>query len=320
MYISNLKKYFFTTCLLAAGALSGCLKDQGQEDGDYGSLNGNTAGKKFISIPLGRNKVNVVGVEAKVGFQDINLFQFSYDYQSPAESELSVTVVKDDALVTAADPTLVMLPAAAIQIVNLTTKIPAGNFVSDKFMVKLNTDLLDPTKKYGIAFKISNAPAGVQLSSNLNHVVFAFTIKNKYDGIYQARVRNDHPADRDPTWLRTAYTYAYDIHLVTTGPNTVKMYNTAFAAGFHPLFTTGTSGYGQTEPTFTFDLASNKLLNVVNSFSPVTNGRAFVMNTAVTDSRYDPVAKKVYIAILMNQTGFLPTPLYDTLTFLKARP
>lgn len=319
MYISNIKKSFFATVLVVAGALSGCLKDDGYEAGEYGSITGNTTGKKFISIPLARNKVNVVGVEAKAGFQDLNLFQFSYDYQSPAESEMSVTVVKDDALVTAADPTLVLIPAAAIQIVNLTTKIPAGAVISDKFMVKLNTDLLDPTKKYGIGFKISQAPEGVQLSSNLNQVVFAFTIKNKYDGIYQARVRNDHPADRDPTWLRTAYTYAYDIHLVTTGPNTVKMFNTAFNAGFHPLFTTGTSGYGQTEATFTFD-ASDKLVAVANTFTPVTNGRAFEMNTAVTNSRYDPATKKLYAAIIMTQTGFQPTPIYDTLTFLKARP
>jgi len=319
MYINNVKKFFFATLFVAAGSLTGCLKDDGYDAGEYGAVTGNTTGNKFISIPLGRNAVNVLGVEAKAGFQDINLFQFSYDYQSPAESEISVTVVQDNSLVTAADPTLLLVPAAAIQIVNLTTKIPAGKVVSDVFMVKLNTDLLDPTKKYGIAFKINDAPEGIQLSSNLNKVVFAFTIKNKYDGVYQARCRNDHPADRDPTWLRTAYTYAYDIHLVTTGPNTVKMFNTAFNAGFHPLFTTGTSGYGQTEPTFTFD-AAGKLVGVVNSFSPVTNGRAFEMNTAVTDSRYDAATKKVYAAIIMTQTGFQPTPLYDTLTFLKARP
>jgi hypothetical protein len=258
-------------------------------------------------------------VEAKAGFQDINLFQFAYDYQSPAESEMSITVQKDDALVTAADPTLILIPAAAIQIVNLTTKIQAGKVVSDKFMVKLNTDLLDPTKKYGIGFKITDIPSGIQLSSNLNSVVFAFTIKNKYDGIYQIRCHMMHPPDRSPDWVRTPFTYGYDIHLITTGPNSVKFFNTAFGAGFHPLQTPGASGFGQTEPSLTFD-AAGKLISVSNTFSPVTNGRAFEINTAVTTSKYDAASKKVFAAFIMTQTGFQPMPIFDTLTFLKTRP
>jgi hypothetical protein len=313
----NVKKFFFATLLVAAGSLTGCLKDDAFEAGEYGSITGNTTGKKFISIPLARNKVNVLGVEAKAGFQDINLFQFAYDYQSPAESEMSITVQKDDALVTAADPTLILIPAAAIQIVNLTTKIQAGKVVSDKFMVKLNTDLLDPTKKYGIGFKITDIPAGIQLSSNLNSVVFAFTIKNKYDGIYQIRCHMMHPPDRSPDWVRTPFTYGYDIHLITTGPNSVKMFNTAFNAGFHPLQVPGASGFGNTEANFVFN-ASNQLTEVFNGFTGVT--RSFVINPAVTTSKYDPATKKVFAAFIMNQTGFQPMPIFDTLTFLKTRP
>jgi hypothetical protein len=177
--------------------------------------------------------------------------------------------------------------------------------------------LLDPTKKYGIGFKITDIPAGIQMSSNLNSVVFAFTIKNKYDGIYQARCHMLHPPDRSPDWVRTPFTYGFDIHLITTGPNSVKMFNTAFNAGFHPLQVPGASGFGNTEANFVFD-ASNKLTQVFNGITGVT--RSFEINTAVTTSKYDPATKKVFAAFIMNQTGFQPIPIFDTLTFLKARP
>ena len=302
--------------LMLVVSLSGCLKDQGYEDGEYGTITNRTTGKKFISIPLAANKPNVVGVEAKVGFQDINLFKFSYDYQSPADADIPVTVAQDNALVTALDPTIVLLPANAYQIVNLTTTIKAGQVISDPFVVRLNTELLDPTKKYGIAFRITDVPAGVQKSTNLNEAIFAFTIKNKYDGIYSFRCRMDHPADRDPAWNRGVWSYPYDIHLVTTGPNSVKMFNTAFAAGFHPLVTTGVSGFGSTEPNFVFD-ASDRL---IDCFNGVAGARTFKLNPAVTNSRYDPATKTLYAAIMMGQTGFADIPIFDTLVFIKPRP
>ena len=83
--------------------------------------------------------------------------------------------------------------------------------------------------------------------------------------------------------------------------------------------TPGVSGFGATKPAHTFD-ASDKLTNTVNAVPNPSNGRAFVNNPAVTDSRYDPATKTVYAAFIMTQPGFLDIPIFDTLKFVRARP
>jgi len=130
----------------------------------------------------------------------------------------------------------------------------------------------------------------------------------------------DMASDRSADWVRTPYTYGYDIHLVTTGPNSVEWVNTAFGTeGYHPLLTPAPSGFGATRPAHTFD-ANDKIINTVNAYPNPANGRAFIVNPAVTDSRYDPATKTVYAAFIMTQPGFQNMPLFDTLTFIKARP
>jgi hypothetical protein len=314
----NITKFWSLVLLGAVVSLSSCLKDKGYEDGEYGTITGRTTGNKFISIPRAANKPNIVGVEAKAGFQDINLFSFSYDYEKPAETAISVTVAVNNALVTSLNQGLELLPAAAYQIVNLTTAFKVGQVISDPFVIKLNTNSLDPTKKYGLGFSITTVTDGVKQSTNLNDVVFAFTIKNKYDGIYAFRARHDHPADRSAAWNRGTYAYPYDIYLETTGANSVKMYNDAFGAGFHPLVTTGVSGYGGTELNIEFD-GTDKISRVFNT-PGASATRDFILNPAITDSRYATASKTVFAAILLTQTGFINTPIYDTMVFVKARP
>jgi hypothetical protein len=312
--ISN--NYFSILFLTAIVTLSGCLKSS--DKSSFGSITGNTTGKQFISIPKAASSPNILGVEAKNGFQPLSLFSFSYDNASPASSEITVTVAVNNSLVT--DPTLVLLPTAAYNVPSLATKIEVGKFISAPLLVNLNTDLLDPTKKYAVGFTITTVTGGISVSSNLNNVVYAFTIKNKYDGIYSFRGRLDHPADRSADWLRTPFSYdPYQIHLITTGPRTVKFLNTAYNSGFHPLATPGISGFGSTEPSLEFD-ANDNLISVTNTFPNPSNGRGFKINTNVTGSKYVPASKKVYAAFFMTQPGFIDMPIYDTLTFVKVRP
>ncbi len=315
----TIKKALKTQLLLGSALmmLAGCLKDKGYEDGDYGTITNKTEGDKFISIPIASRNPNVVGIESKAGKQPVELFTLSYDYKSPAETDLAVTVAVNNSLIT--DPTVKILPPSEYDIPSLTHTIKAGQVISDPFMANINTGNLDPNFKYGIAFSITNVPSGIEIPSNLKNVILLFTIKNKYDGIYSFRGRHDMASDRSSAWLRTPYDYPYEIHLITAGPNTVRFFNTAFNAGFHPLMTPGVSGFGSTEPVFTFD-ANNNIVTVVNGFPNPSNGRAFVINSAVSGSKYNPSNKKVYAAYIMNQPGFEPMPLFDTLTFIKKRP
>jgi hypothetical protein len=309
--------------VLMSMVLSSCLKDNGFEDGEYQLVTGpGTEGSKYVSIPLATRRPNTLGLESKAGFQPVELFKASYDYKDAAETDIAVVMERNDALVTAIDPTVELIPASEIQIPSLTLNIAKGKWISDEFFkIDLNTGTLDPNKKYGIGFSVASVSMpGVAIPSNLKNVVFVFTLKNKYDGIYSARVRMAHPSDRSPDWLRTPYTYPYEIHLVTTGPNSVEWVNTAFGTeGYHPLMTPGVSGFGATRPAHTFD-ANDNLVSTVNAFPNPANGRAFINNPAVTDSRFDPATKTVYAAFIMTQPGFQDMPIFDTLTFLRARP
>ena len=311
LFLNN--KYLYFTLALGI-ILSSCLKDKGFDNGEYGTVNSNTEGQRWISIPLAANAVNNVGVESKDGFQSISLFPVSFDFKDPAASDITATVRLNNALIT--DPGITLLPTNAYTLASNTLTVKAGQRISDPLPISINTSMLDPTKRYGIAFTLESvSPSDIMIPTNLRNAVFAFTIKNRFDGIYTLRFRMEPGSDRAASWAGP-YTYAYDQHLVTTGPNTVKLYNTAFGAGFHPLMTPGASGFGSTEPEFTFD-ADNKLVGVRN----LTAGtRTFRLNPAVTDSRFDPATKTIYAAIIMDQTGFEPLPIYDTFRFVRPRP
>jgi len=310
--------------IITSFLFSSCLKDKGVEDGEYQLVSGpGTEGSEYVSIPLASKRPNTLGLESKTGFQTVDLFKASYDYKDVAGSDITVVMERNDALVTATDPTVELIPASVVQVPSLNLVIPAGKRVSDDFFkIDLNTGTLDPNKKYGIGFTLTSvSKPGVAIPANLKNVVFVFSLKNKYDGIYSARIRMDHPSDRSADWLRTPYTYPYEIYLVTTGPNSVEWVNTAFGTeGYHPLMTPGVSGFGATRPGHVFDPATDALISTSNVFPNPANGRAFINNPAVTDSRFDPATKTVYAAFMMTQPGFQPMPLFDTLTFLRARP
>ena len=315
---------------MAGFVLTSCLKDEGFEEGRYQSVTDNTEGQEWVSIPYASRPKGVVsvGVESKTGNQTVGLFPISYDYKDPAPQDITATFTLNNNLVTAADPTVTILPENAYTIPALTLTIPAGKRVSEPFPIQMNTSLLDPTKKYGIGFTLSNvSKSGAAIPNNLKNVVFVFTIKNRFDGIYSLRSRMDHPSDRDPAWTRTPFTYSYPIHLITTGPLSVEWLNEAFGTeGYHPLQTPAVSGFGSTRPEFVFD-EDNKLISVANAFPNPSNGRAFSILTGTDpktglpiNNHYDPVEKKVYAAFEMTQPGFAPIAIFDTLTFVRARP
>jgi hypothetical protein len=234
----KMKKNIFNKLLLVYGlalSLTSCLKDKGYEDNLYGSVR-NIEGKEYISIPVAAKNPNTLGLESKAGVQSIELFVASYDYVDPAAADISATLTVNNALVTAADPTVVILPASTYSLPSNKVTIPTGSRVSNKFLLALNTSTLDPTKKYGIGFTVSSvSKEGVQIPANLKDVVYIFSLKNKYDGIYKLNFRMAVAADRSADW-RGPYAYPNDVQLITTGPNSVVMYNTAFATGRQSSF------------------------------------------------------------------------------------
>jgi hypothetical protein len=291
------------------------LKDKGQENGEYGAINSNVEGKEWVSIPLAAKNPNAVGVESKAGFQTVPLFPVSYDYKDPAAQDITVNVAVNNSLLagTGATP----LPTSAYQVPTQTVTVKAGQRVSDPFAISMNTSTLDPSITYGIAFSITGvSKSGVGIPSNMKDVIFLFTIKNKYDGVYSYTAKYDWPSDRDPAWPRTEWTYPYETALETTGPNTVSFYNDAYAGTLIPLMTPGASGLGATAMDITFD-ASDKVVAISN---PAMDSRQRNVTLAPGgNSRYDAATKTLYLELIFTQNGFQPAPFHIKMKYTKPR-
>lgn len=303
--------------MITATVLSSCLKDK---DYDNGSVrgSGNTEGKEWMSIPVAINQPNNLGLESKNGAQPISLFSASYDYVDPASSDINAILVLNNALIAAVDPTLVILPASVYTIPSLSMTVKAGKRISDPFVLNINTSTLDPNKKYAIAFTLTSvSKTGVSIPANLKNVIYAFSIKNKYDAIYTFKGKYDWPGDRPASWLSTPFTYPYDVELRTTGPNSVTFWNQAFDFTFLPLMAPGATGFGATGMNIEFD-ASDKVVSVVNP-APDSRNRNFNLIPG-GNSRYDPALKTVFLEINFTQNGTIPTPMHIQLVYKSKRP
>lgn len=329
MKILLINRTYICLLLVATMSLTSCLKDKGFEDGKYSTVGENTLGGQWVSIPLGSRWLNNVGVESKAGFQAVPLFPVSYDFENTTNEDITVTIAVNNGLIAQRDTlrTTTQLPASSYNVPSTTVVIPAGQRVSAPFAINMNTSTLDPTKKYSIGFSITAvSKSGVSIPENMKDVVFVFTIKNRFDGIYTIRSRMDHPSDRAAEWVRTPFTYGYFIELITTGPLSVEWNNQAYGDGLHPLQVPGASGFGQTRVAFEFS-EDNKLTRVFNAVPNPSNGRAFSILTgtdpktgATINNRFDPATKTVYAAFQMTQPGFAPIPIFDTLLYEKVRP
>jgi hypothetical protein len=209
---------------------------------------------------------------------------------------------------------------------DLAVTIPKG---SRDATVKLTVKPTNLTGgDYAFAFSISSiSDPGFVLSRNYKNIVTVVGVKNRYDGNYKLRIKTVGWAAYDiadgltGTWPSNADKTS--IFMITSGSNSVKFFDTwGFGDYIQVAFTTGlagATGFGATAPKFIFNLETNELTNVVNDAAPDARNRAFRMNPAVTDSRYDPDQKKIFAAYIMSQDGRPDQYIYDTLTYVNSR-
>jgi hypothetical protein len=312
----------FLMVLVGAFSLTACLKDEGYEEGKYGAVR-NTAGQEYVTIPMAAKKAHILTLESKAGPQTIELFPLSYDYVDPAASEFTAKVRLNNALVTAYDPNVVILPTTSYTVPSYDVKFQAGQRISPKFAISINTSLLDPSKVYGLGLSLESvSKPGVQLSSNLNDVLFIFTVKNRFDGEYTMTgtlVDNANSAliAKSPT----------TVYLITEGANTVRVFNAGTAqASFKELFPimngAAESAYGAFMPVFTID-ANDNVTSVVNQYGqPASNTRSAEIDPTGVN-KYDPATKTLRVKWLMYQPSAISgirTRFDFTFTYVKPRP
>jgi hypothetical protein len=306
---------------MAVLGLSSCLKDEGFENGTYG-LSGFTGGE-FVSIGAAGRNPNALALESKAGDQTVELFKVTYDYVDAAKEAIKVTMAKDDAAVTAADPNLVILPTNTFTVVSNDLTIDAGKRVStNTFTIKVNTSTLNPLKAYGVAFTISAiSKASAAAPKNLKTVIYKISLKNKYDGFYEVTGNMTDFVLPVLTGL-----YPHTVNLYTSGPDqndygqTQYNFGAGYPRGEIHLIMNGAnvSGYGTFAPVFKFD-ANDNVISVTNFWGqPSSIGRSARIDPSGIN-KYDAATKTIRVKYWMVQAGNDRTLFDEVFTWKRSR-
>jgi hypothetical protein len=189
--------------LLSGGLLTllsimvvGCLKDEEFEDQQYGLQVPNVNG---VSFPERLKSPLVKGVLPENTSQEVEGPLLSLNVANAPSAPVTIALAIDDALVAAEDSTLELMPAGSYSVNTLNVTVPAGSITSDAIKITIpDATILDPTKKYGIGFKITSADQGYTVAKNLSTMVIAIAIRNIYEGEYHSTGYLYHPsAPRD---------------------------------------------------------------------------------------------------------------------------
>jgi hypothetical protein len=290
---------------------TGCLKDKGFENNEYG-INDPDTQPAGVGFPLGANSKNAFGLNVSGTIQQADgLIAVNLEAGKTFDTDITITLANvSTELVTAYNTAngtnIQVLDPSLYSVPSLTLVIPAGQRLAIEPITITSTLTLDPNKSYGVGFRIVSVSNNLKIADNLKNLLIEFSIKNKYDGKYQLTGYHNRPGLEAP--------YDETVLMITSGPNSVSMYWPAISAYGHPL-NGGVTYYGSFTTNFYFNLSTDLLTNWDLSPYPTTVTPS--MGPA-TDSRYDASSKTIYANYYYNgnpaQRGF-----YDTLRYIGPR-
>jgi hypothetical protein len=306
-----MKKYlvsFLFAGVVVAG-VTGCLKDEGFEDQQYGTV---VSEQKGISFPQSTVSPISVALNSVDTVQRIST-AVNLESSGPAREDITVSLTVNPTLAT--DAGLEPLPAGSF-IVPATVTIPAGQRFVDVVITIPNASILNPVRKYGLGLTISGVSNGYTIASNMKNVVFSFNIKNKYDGIYRLQAYANLGSNTSAPYL-VSTNCAYGLTLTTTGPSSVRMSSQPLWRG-NAFY----AGFCNVNFDFTMNPTTDKVTNVTSWATTGCGGAGIGVNFpgpgAAYDSRFDPQTKTLYVKMgLNNNPAWI---VIDTLIYCGPRP
>ena len=330
MRISSLKYSLIVPAFLSVSLFS-CLKDDAYDNKQIQSVESDNGGQQdVISVALTATTTDnhlLVAFDQSDADTTINAVPITLGGQ-PAKLDLQVTLKLNFALLGSYNAdngtTHEEVPLSLLTILNAgdsangyTVIIPKGSNTGYlQIKIKPNNFL---GSDYAVGVQIVGVPAGYLIAGNLSNGIYAITVKNTYDAKYDITQKStgwgaygvsDGPTFTwpSPASAITASAASIDISTPEAGYNQI---------GFSP--SGGLTSFGATTPRFTFDPATNALVAVTNTTPDDGRGRKLFLNSAVTDSRYDPETKTIYAAYIMAQTSRPNQFIYDTLRYVGPR-
>lgn len=289
-------------------ALTGCLKDKDFDDQKYGLHNPDSKAVGFIEAPAGPLVRGITGQSATV---TVNGPVITINgTNKPASSNITIHLIEDASLVTAAGFT--PLPQGTYNINTTSPSIASGDSLTDELEIAVTgSDNLNPDLTYGVGYRIEKVEGNYDISRNMSTIVIGFTIKNKYDGVYNLQGYHN----------RAPYNFPYntEIHLVTVAPDAVAFYWPEENDYGHPIgvgANNSMSWYGtDIQPVIVFDRQTDLATDVRNRSSAV--GITLFTGTGSRTSRFDASTRN--ITVDWNYGNNAMRAFFDDLTFVRDR-
>jgi hypothetical protein len=222
----------------------------------------------------------------------------SYSGVDVAPEDITVNVAVDAATLTqynTENGTNYVVPPTAIFNLPASVVIKKGERISQSQITITNNSSFDFGVNYALPLKITSASKGV-ISSNFGKAVYAFGVRNIYDGHYSLKGYSLRAGDAAKTG-----NFVLDAgrDLVTVGGNINQFNDLQVWADL--------TGVGIGLPTFT--------VNADNSVTISSSGGAY--NAPGYNSRYDPATKTYYVSFTW---GAGPSARLATDTLVYVRP
>lgn len=235
-----------------------------------------------------------------------------YSGVDEAPEDITVNVELDTALLTTYNTdngTSYVLPPSDVFTLPTSVVIKKGTRMGQAEATITRSANFSFDASYAIPIKIASVSSG-STSSNTNKAVYAFGIRNIYDGVYTV---DGQLSDAFASTITGDYPFTAE--LKTLGPTSIYFDS-------HPILAGGAgSSYGEFSPVFNIDPATNKITGVVNAQGQPSPGRkrsAEIIATGV--NAYDPATKSFKVSYALYQGGELRTTFEETFTYVGPRP
>ena len=242
-----------------------------------------------------------IGVVAAGASKTINI-NIHYTGPGNAPNDITVTLSSDAATLakynTENGVTKVVPPGTVVTFPTSVVIKKGTNLTTVEGKITVSSDF-NFSAAYGIPVKISKVSEGI-VSGNFGNAVYSFGVRNKFDGNYTVTGTMVDYANAGLTGR-----YPMSAGLVTSGANTVRLYDNAIGGIYHSILSgASTSYYGSFGVEFTID-ASNKVTSVINVYGqPAGNGRSAEIDPSGANS-WDPATKTLKVKYWMNQPSVI---------------
>ena len=321
-----MKNILLATLSILVILTSGCLKDKGFENQEYGIKD---PGAQYPGVGFDLldgtsivKDLSVSGVISATQSLDSSELAISLLAENSATSDYTVTIAVDSKIVTdyntanPSQPRMTVMTASQYNISTLNIVIPAG---SNKGFIRIsvpNATLLDKNKIYGIGLKIVSVSNGLTIASNMSKCIAKVIVKNIYDGVYFLNFKNYHPTRNTEEKGDTV-----TVELRTSSANSVKIFWPESDGYANPsILNDAMTSFPNQEPNYTIDNSVMPYAVTVDNAAAAAS-IAYEMDPDFT-SYFDPATKKMYVKWgYYYNGGFDPSQTRTwTQTFTYLRP